>query len=218
MPSRRLASLAAAAALFASTTRARADPPPPAPSNAPPPPQGYTPQPGYPARSSMPQGYPPPPGYAPQGYAPQGYAPQGYTPQGYAPPQGYPGYPPPQVYSPSYTAMRRRSPTMIAVGSALISVGATALIAGPAFYAGATQSVVCNFGEGGGCAPTTDGGAQGAGIFFMVLGIAAVGAGIPLLVVGAQKVPDRGEAASLLPTVRATVRAGARGVTMAWDF
>ena len=36
----------------------------------------------------------------------------------------------------------------------------------------------------------------------VVLGLAAMAAGIPLLVVGSQKVPDRGEATALLPTVR----------------
>ena len=101
---------------------------------------------------------------------------------------------------------------MIGWGAALVSIATTAVIAGSSLYAGATPS---NNGCFDACpSSTTDSSAQAGGITLLVVGIAAMGAGLPLLIIGAQKVPDRGDTGVATPTVR--VGAGSGAVT--WAF
>jgi hypothetical protein len=117
--------------------------------------------------------------------------------------------------------MKRRSSGMIGAGILLISLSTVGAIAGTAtFAAGAQTSFV--FGPcplGGPCPPNLqqvggDSGLKAAGIASIVLGIAALGAGIPLLVVGSQKVPDKDEAWSPVPAVRI----GAGALSASWRF
>jgi hypothetical protein len=103
---------------------------------------------------------------------------------------------------------------MIATGAVLISVAATAIVAGASLFAGAGQQLpfVCgNFGNCMQAAP--DSGARAGGVVLMVVGVAALGAGVPLLAIGAQKVPDRDEVA-LLPSVHLGVGSAA----LRWSF
>jgi hypothetical protein len=198
----RLVAPLAALALLLPATIARADSGPPAPSP-------YAAPPGYAAPPVSPAAAPPAVG---QGY-PGGYA----APGPYGAPPAPPGYyPPPQTYG-TFTPMRRKSSVMIGAGAILLSVAATALIAGPSLYSGSQQGgvSVCPVGGGfGGCAsPSTDSGAGAAGIALMVVGIAALGAGVPLLIIGAQKVPDRGDA-----TVRPSLQLGAGRASVGVSF
>lgn len=172
-------------------------------SKAPAAPPGYgEPPPGY---------APPPPGYAPAqpGYPPPGYAqPGGYPPE-YGQPQFY--YPPPPMMGPP-PRMERRSKGMMAGGIVLIGVGALSLITGLVTYAvgsiGPYQSSNCygSYNCGGSYVP--DSGTRTAGIVLMVGGVAGLGVGIPLTVIGAKKVPvdpQTGEPkteASTTPTLR----------------
>jgi hypothetical protein len=48
----------------------------------------------------------------------------------------------------------------------------------------------------------------------MVIGVLAMGAGIPLTVIGAQRVPDRDELGVLLPSVHL----GAGSAALRWSF
>jgi hypothetical protein len=102
---------------------------------------------------------------------------------------------------------------MIAAGSVLISVATTAVIAGASLYAGASQqqSFVCD-GFGPCMPPAPDSGARAGGAALMVIGVVAMGVGIPLLAIGAQKVPDRD--AALVPSVRI----GAGSAALKWSF
>jgi hypothetical protein len=101
---------------------------------------------------------------------------------------------------------------MIAGGAVLVSIGATALIAGPALFAGGNQTTfVCNFG----CSQAPpDSGAKAGGVVLMVLGLASLAAGIPMIAIGAQKVPDRDDASALVPRVRV----GAGSASLGWTF
>jgi hypothetical protein len=129
--------------------------------------------------------------------------------RGYPAPPGY--YPPAETYA-TYTPMKRRSPTMIAWGSALVSVATTAIIAGSSLYAGGAQTtVVCSFT----CSSSSaDSGAQTTGGVVLALGLVAMGAGIPLIVVGAQKVPESRDAATVAPRLSV----GAGKASLALDF
>jgi hypothetical protein len=103
---------------------------------------------------------------------------------------------------------------MIAATAAMISVATTAVIAGASLYAGANEqpTFVCG---GFGCSQAPpDSGARAGGVALMVIGVAAMGAGIPLLAIGAQKVPDRDEARVLVPNVRI----GAGSAALRWAF
>jgi hypothetical protein len=145
-----------------------------------------------PPTPAPPAAYVPPPGYAPHA-APLGWYPKPWPP---------------------YTPMKRRSPGMIAAGVVLVSLSSVALIAGPAMIVNSQQTSddPCPFN---GCTTQSNGGSgfEAAGITSIVLGVALGAAGVPLLVVGAQKVPDRGEA-SVVPVVRV----GAGGASVAWRF
>ncbi len=161
-------------------------------AQAPPPPPGQAaPPPGY---GEPPPGYAPaPPGYAP---APPGYGPPGYPQPGYGQPQFY--YPPPSLMGPP-PRMERRSKGMMAGGIVLIGVGGLSLITGLAVYAigGVGSFKSCSSTSGNysynynynDCGWTADKGTQAAGVALMVLGVAGLGVGIPLTVIGAKKVP-----------------------------
>jgi hypothetical protein len=114
--------------------------------------------------------------------------------------------------------MKARSTPMIAGGTVLVSVAATMLIAGAALFAGADNSsgpIVCGGQFGNFCmSAPADSGAKAGGVAMMVIGLAGMAAGIPLIAVGAQKVPDREEAHVLLPTVRI----GAGSAALRWTF
>jgi hypothetical protein len=164
----------------------------------------------------------------------QGPAVPGATPSALPPPSAYGGapftmgpqasaYPPPGYFMPfppplaPYTPMKRQSSKMIAAGIVLLSVGSVGLIAGPALYAaGAKDNFVfppCT--PDGFCPDPTsskDSGLVAAGITSIVLGGLAVVAGIPVLVIGAKKVPDTGTA--FVPELRASPGGGA----LAWTF
>jgi hypothetical protein len=168
---------------------AQAAPPPPAaqpvqPPAAQPPPPGYgAPPPGYGA---------PPPGY---GAAPPGYGP---PPPGYAPPPGYYYQPPPGYYAgaplPPPVPKERNSPGMMVTGIVLTGVGVIALLSGAIVYTSAnTQQTYDSLGCASGyCSYDDHDDEKTAGIAVMIAGGAAVAVGIPLLVIGARKVPVRG--------------------------
>ena len=160
----------------------------------------------------------PPPGYGepPPGYAP---APPGYAPQpGYGqPPYGQPAYGQPQFYYPPPALMgppprmERRSKGMMIGGIVLLGVGGLSLITGLAVYAaGSVGSYNCSsqWGNGSGfCGWKADTGTETAGVALMIAGVAGLGVGIPLTVIGAKKVPvdpQTGEqpAQSTVPTLR----------------
>lgn len=137
-------------------------------------------------------------------------APYAY-PAASAPPA--PGYaPPPPVVTLSPRAPRggaaptedeppRRSIGMMVTGIVLTSVGAVAALTGAAIAGDAENC------EGEACRRF---GAHGYGVGLGVGGLAVIGAGIPLLVVGAQRVdPDE-------PAIALTIRPG--GFTLRTDF
>jgi hypothetical protein len=119
---------------------------------------------------------PPPPatGYAPYGYAPYGYAP-------YAP------------VAPREPEMKRRSTGLMAGGIVVTSLGALTALAGGIVYAGATKYELVDCGiPDVSCATAErrdDSAQQTAGMITMIGGIAMIGAGIPMIIIGAKKVP-----------------------------
>lgn len=152
------------------------------------------------------------PGYAP----PAGY---GYPP-GYAPP-GY-GYPPPGAYAPyapqpGWTAVvetERRSPKMMGLGIALMALGGTGIIIGSSMFAAGNHisydAVPCFDGGDCGSFPSNDEGLKKGGIATLVVSVAAIAAGLPLTIVGAQRVPLKPAVAALLPE--------AHGQGLRWRF
>jgi hypothetical protein len=139
---------------------------------------------------------PPPPGAYPPGppsYPPHYPPPPGY---GYAPVRPIPEPPPPP--------MERRSPGMMAAGIVLISLGAVALVAGAVVINDAQDDCVLEVGNDF-CNEVVDERRQTAGIIVAVTGVAMLGAGIPLTIVGSRRVPAEpptGENGSALPRVR----------------
>jgi hypothetical protein len=92
----------------------------------------------------------------------------------------------------------------------------TAMIAGASLFAGASQRrpVVCAGNEF--CPldrPANEPTAKAGGVALMVIGVVAMGAGIPLVIVGAQKVPDR-DGLALLPSVHI----GAGSASLSWSL
>lgn len=146
----------------------------------------------------------PAPGVAP-GMAPGGYPPPGVYPGAPAPPGWYPA---PQPMYP-YTPMKRRSSGMIAGGVLLISLSSIGLIAGSAMVSAGDSGGAFTCTEFG-CSRPGDSTLKGGGVAAIVIGLVALGVGIPLLVVGSQKVPDRDEAR--LPAVR--LAAGSHGLAL----
>jgi hypothetical protein len=134
---------------------------------------------------------------------------------------------PPSEAPPPPSPAARRSSGMMAGGIALVSVSAAAAIAGGTMYTLGTQWVfrggLCS-GTPVGAPPTTaaptcgytDGGdgLRAAGIASIAVSIAAVGAGVPLLVVGAQKTPNKDVALSAVPALRV----GAGTLSASWRF
>jgi hypothetical protein len=114
---------------------------------------------------------------------------------------------------------------MITAGVVLISLATVGAIGGTALFMSGSQQQqsfveppccagcgVC--GGGLGALQSSDGsGLRTAGIASIAFSVAAMGAGLPLLVVGSKKVPDRGDA-SLVPAVRF----GSGGGSLSWSF
>jgi hypothetical protein len=161
--------------------------------------------PGYgaaqPGHGAAPPGY----GAAPPGY---GAAPPGY---GVAPP-GYGGYMqtlPPDTEPQSFG--------MIVSGALLLSFGVTGILAGSSMVIAATRTpeIVPCF-PGAECAPTrADHSAlEAVGVTTLVISSLATIGGIPLLVIGAKKVPARTETTALRPEVRV----GPTGGALRWHF
>jgi hypothetical protein len=94
--------------------------------------------------------------------------------------------------------MKRRSSALIGWGTALVSLGITATIAGPALFAGSAPPLCFDCGV----LPMADAGGRAGGVALMVVGATFLAAGIPMIIVGAQNVPDRDEESVLMPTVR----------------
>lgn len=150
---------------------------------------------------------------APAAPPPVDYAPLGST---------NPEEPPDVEYPPE---MRMRSSGMVAGGALLLSFGLVGLIAGSAMVSAHEPTgdrndspcfdSRCVFNE-----PTVvlKPGFRAAGIATLVGSAVAMGAGIPLLMIGAKKVPvlddDAARAAKLLPTLRV----GAASATLTWQF
>ena len=158
-------------------------------------------------------------------YAPPAYPLPAYPVSGYPSPLGYAnaGNPPDVEYPPE---MRVRSSGMIAGGVLLLSFGLVGVVAGSALVGAhepkQDQNDFSNcFGDI--CSPVSNQvvlkpGLRTAGIATLVGSVVAMGAGIPLLVIGAKKVPvsddDAGKAANVTPTLRV----GSAGATLTWQF
>jgi hypothetical protein len=142
----------------------------------------------------------PPPGYGEPGYNPsydpgaeQGYGPPpGYGPPGYGP-YNYGNLPPP----PTAPVFERNSVGMMVSGIVVTSLGGIALIAASVTLREADEEgrTVCSEFE---CEVDPDPDLQGAGIGLAIGGLVGLAVGIPLIIVGAKKVPvgpgyDEGE-------------------------
>lgn len=210
------------------TASAQAPPPPEAPPAAPPP--GYAPPP--PAYAPPPPGYgAPPPGYGapPPGYG-YGVPPPGYPPPpGYAPPAYYPHpygyyapYAPPGYYGgpgtgPVPELKERFSTPMMVVGISLTALGAIGIFAG-AFMLGESESTNCVYYDAASyneCGPDEDLATSGA-VLLVAGGITAV-IGIPLIVVGARKVPKQNQDPTQI-SLRPDVLVGRRSAALRWSF
>jgi hypothetical protein len=170
----------------------------------------------------------PPPGYAPPppGYAP---APPGYGQPGYGQPYGQPGYGQPQFYYPPPPLMgppprmERRSKGMMAGGIVLLGVGALSLITGLAVYAVGSVGTYkgcygySTYSSYSDCGYTSDKGTQTAGVALMIAGVAGIGVGIPLTVIGAKKVPVDPQNEQALTTTP-TLRVGAGNASLGFAF
>ncbi|APR85370.1 Hypothetical protein A7982_10719 [Minicystis rosea] len=128
---------------------------------------------------------------APQ--APPGYAlPQGHPPGAHAP------YAMPMPWGPGAPAVEttRRSSRMMGLGIALLAAGGTGVIIGSSMFAAGNAprypDVIERCDDEGPCAlpaPTKDLAFRNAGLAVLIVGAAAVVAGLPLTIVGAQQVP-----------------------------
>jgi hypothetical protein len=154
------------------------------------------------ARADGPAPTPPPAGYAP-------------------PPLVYAPYPAGFVFAqPPFTPMKRKSPARMGAGIALITIGATAVLAGTTLaIAGAPSSGYTVFspcGDINPCqeSPSAQPGVIAAGIVTLVLGSASIATGVPLLVSGMRKVPDTADTARLVPEIGV----GARSGSLTWRF
>jgi hypothetical protein len=144
------------------------------------------------------------------------------APLGYANPED----PPDVEYPPE---MRMRSSGMVAGGTLLLSFGLVGLIAGSAMISAHEPTgnqndsncftqIECEFLQQNPPSAVLKPGFRTAGIATLVGSAVAMGAGIPLLMIGAKKVPvlddDGARAAKLLPTLRV----GAASATLTWQF
>lgn len=176
---------------------------------------------------------PPPPPAAPAVTAPMApaYAPPAYPLPAYAPPV-YPSPfryanaddPPDVEYPPE---MRVRSSGMIAGGVLLLSFGLVGVVAGSAMVGAHVPKLrqddipscfddICGGGfPQASSAVVLKPGMRTAGIATLVGSVVAMSAGIPLLVLGAKKVPvSDDKAAKMTPTLRV----GSAGATLTWQF
>ncbi len=134
--------------------------------------------------------------------------------------------PPDVEYPPE---MRMRSSGMVAGGTLLLSFGLVGLIAGSAMVSAheprddrgdspCFTASECDFNEQTTPSVVLKPGFRAAGIATLVGSVVAMGAGIPLLMIGAKKVPvlddDAARAAKLSPTLRV----GAASATLTWQF
>jgi hypothetical protein len=116
-----------------------------------------------------------------------------------------------------YKPMKRNSVALAAAGITMLAVGGGGFFAGIAmFSAGSQYRAVFNCNAQGMCfEPTREQNTplKNAGIAAMVLGGLAVGAGIPMMIIGLKKVPAKaGEETSLVPELHL----GAAGGSLAW--
>jgi hypothetical protein len=200
-----------APAKAAPTAGTPAPPPPasgqPAPAPAGTAPPNYPPAPGYgQPYAPPPAGYgPPPAGYGPPpaGYGPPppGYGayPPGYAPPPYGYPYGAPYYSYATPLPPATPPVKkeRRNTGMMIAGILLTSGGAIGLIIGAAVTANASNQidVYCPNGSGSTfrCSTRDNEGQKTAGYGLMIGSAIALAGGIPLWIVGGQKVPVTGK-------------------------
>ncbi|MEP7119873.1 MAG: hypothetical protein ABJE95_03140 [Byssovorax sp.] len=196
------------AATLASGAAQAADPPPPV----------------LPA-ATPPEASSPPPAARPAGFD-LGYA---APPPAYGPPASYgllpeqqPEYPP---------EMQMRSPGLVAGGVVLLSFGVVGLFAGSALVSAHDPTsnqqntcINCSF-DGSGGSSTTAGvvlkpGFQTAGIGTLIGSVVAIGAAIPLIAIGAKKVPYVNDASPTTNAARLTpsIGIGPAGATVTWQF
>ncbi len=152
-----------------------------------------------------------------------------------------PAYPPPLAYANADEApdveypqeMRIRSSGMLAGGVLLLSFGLVGVVAGSAMI-GAHEPTQdendippCFDDSGrGGCGGFTPGpipivykpGMRTAGIATLVGSAVSMGVGIPLIVLGAKKVPVLDDAAAKAAKLTPTLRVGSSGATLTWQF
>ncbi|APR85373.1 Hypothetical protein A7982_10722 [Minicystis rosea] len=178
LSSRCLASVAALGVLVASTTARAQTPAGPQPA-----------APAAPTAGPMP--------FAP-GYPPGQVPSYPYPPGAYAP---YAGAPMPWGQGTPVVETTRRSSTMMGIGIALMALGGTGVIIGSSMFAAGHQTeyyVDCF----GGCDTSTginDKTLKNGGIAVLAIGAAAIVAGLPLTIVGAQRIPLKSDAAAFLP-------------------
>lgn len=150
---------------------------------------------------------------------------------------GYGALPPldiPFEQQPTYPEeVHMRSAGMVAGGVVLLSFGVVGLFAGSAMISAheptVDQPTTCF--DCGGLEDTTGGGSsasnlvlkpgfQPAGIATLIGSAVAIGAAIPLIVIGAKKVPytDASPAAAKAAALAPTVRVGPASATVAWQF
>jgi hypothetical protein len=101
---------------------------------------------------------------------------------------------------------------MMITGIVLTSLGAIGIVTGAVMVARAESNIIC--GGGGTLGSCDDSGDRRAGGFaVMLLGAAGLGVGIPLTIIGARKVPARGQ----LPA-EAGLRFGPRSASLRVTF
>jgi hypothetical protein len=149
----------------------------------------------------------PAPAEAPAAGPPAAGPPPGgpYGPPPPYPPYGYGAvYPPPPPPPPP---MKRRSVGMMVAGIVLTSIGAVAAVAGAVVADEAEEGEVeCDFDF---CEREVDEERRTAGIVVAVAGVAMLGAGIPLIIVGARKVPaEPGESSRRAAPPRVALKLG----------
>ena len=128
--------------------------------------------------------------------------------------------------------MRARSSGMVAGGVVLLSFGMVGLFAGSAMVAAHeplpddNSCFDCGFEEGGGRGGSSTSalvlkpGFQTAGIVTLVGSVAAIGASIPIIVIGAKKVPYTDDASPAAKAARLapSVHVGPASATLTWQF
>jgi len=116
---------------------------------------------------------------------------------------------PPRGWRDPAAGKEMRSSGMVASGIALIAVGATMMPIGSVMSAGARQDCdFDNFGNSQSCRPSSE---LRTGIGVLIAGAGGLAIGIPLLVLGAQKVPIE------IPR-RSALTVGPTGASFRYDF